>query len=282
MLTRTLALTLGAVTLAALAVADAPGAGSLAFQGFETNTGDWTPITTRVASGGGSLHLTAPSGNYYAELTNIHDSYLPGFGGAEYSYFGFTTPQPYPGYFSQSIGMYVFANWAPAVYNGPGVWIDMSPTQNNYGGEHNFRLTPTGSSVMVTVDGQTAPIATITTSGWYKFQMTYQKGPNPTDLVSTNMNVFSSNQNLVGTATVVSNSPGGPLYSQDLGGPGYVWIAVWPNGWANDVLAIDDVRADVFTGDDCKDGGWQNFTSAPGPFKNQGQCVSHFASNGKH
>jgi hypothetical protein len=32
--------------------------------------------------------------------------------------------------------------------------------------------------------------------------------------------------------------------------------------------------------DDCKDGGWQNFTFAPGPFKNQGQCVSNFA-NGK-
>lgn len=32
--------------------------------------------------------------------------------------------------------------------------------------------------------------------------------------------------------------------------------------------------------DDCKNGGWQNFTFAPGPFKNQGQCVSHFASDG--
>jgi hypothetical protein len=30
--------------------------------------------------------------------------------------------------------------------------------------------------------------------------------------------------------------------------------------------------------DDCKDGGWQNFTFPPGPFKNQGQCVSHFAT----
>ena len=29
--------------------------------------------------------------------------------------------------------------------------------------------------------------------------------------------------------------------------------------------------------EDCKKGGWQNFTFAPGPFKNQGQCVSHFA-----
>jgi hypothetical protein len=32
--------------------------------------------------------------------------------------------------------------------------------------------------------------------------------------------------------------------------------------------------------DDCKNGGWKNFTSDPGPFKNQGQCVSHFASDG--
>jgi hypothetical protein len=28
---------------------------------------------------------------------------------------------------------------------------------------------------------------------------------------------------------------------------------------------------------DCKKGGYQNFTFAPGPFKNQGQCVSYFA-----
>ena len=30
---------------------------------------------------------------------------------------------------------------------------------------------------------------------------------------------------------------------------------------------------------DCKNGGLQNFTSAPGPFKNQGRCVSYFASD---
>jgi hypothetical protein len=31
------------------------------------------------------------------------------------------------------------------------------------------------------------------------------------------------------------------------------------------------------TKNECMNGGWQTFTSAPGPFKNQGQCVSHFA-----
>jgi subtilisin family serine protease len=33
----------------------------------------------------------------------------------------------------------------------------------------------------------------------------------------------------------------------------------------------------VATKDDCKDGGWRNFISSPGPFENQGQCVSYFA-----
>ncbi len=32
----------------------------------------------------------------------------------------------------------------------------------------------------------------------------------------------------------------------------------------------------------CKKGGWADFTSSPGPFKNQGQCVSHFARAGHH
>jgi hypothetical protein len=29
--------------------------------------------------------------------------------------------------------------------------------------------------------------------------------------------------------------------------------------------------------DSCKDGGWRKFVSSPGPFQNQGQCVSYFA-----
>lgn len=225
---------------------------NLAFQGFETNIGDWTPpaTTVRTPSGGGTLHLTAASGSYYAEVHNIDDDYLPGFGDSGFSFFGFAAPPAYSGDFSQSIKMYVFANWPVAIYNGPGVWIDESPANystGNYGGEHNFRLTPTGSAVGVFVDGQATPIVTITASGWYNFQMTFQKGVHPSDLVNTNMNVFNPSGNLIGTTTVVSNSPGGPLLSHDLMGPGYVWITVWPDGWANDVLAIDDVRADLIT-----------------------------------
>jgi hypothetical protein len=60
-----------------------------------------------------------------------------------------------------------------------------------------------------------------------------------------------------------------------------------PGGLGSQTVLIDntDVNGTVYdyepnSKDDCKDGGWQNFTFAPGPFSNQGQCVSHFASNG--
>ena len=164
---------------------------------------------------------------------------------ADIVYFGYATQPPYPGNFSQSIKMYVNANWPVAIYGGPGVWIDEScgHPAGNYGGEHNFRLTPTGTAVGISADGQGSPFATIATSGWYNFQITYQKGALPTDLVTSVMNVFDSTGNLVGTTTVVSDSPGGPLLSQDLQGPDYVWITVWADGWAGDVLGIDDVRA---------------------------------------
>jgi hypothetical protein len=223
----------------------------LAVQGFEADIGDWAPPSTtiRTASGGGNLQLAAASGGYYGEVHNIDDDYCGagcGFGDSGYSYFGFATQPVYPGDFSQSIKMYVNANWPGALYGGPGVWIDETPgsPSGNYGGEHNFRLTPTGTSVGISADGG-GTFATITTSGWYNFQMTFQKGAQPTDLVTTIMNVFDPSGHLVGTTSVVSNSPGGPLYSQDLMGPGYVWITVWPNGWAGDVLGIDDVRADL-------------------------------------
>ena len=202
--------------------------------------------------------LPSAAGNYHAELINEYDTYQAGYGYGGYSFFAFTTPPPYPGDFSQSIDMYVFANWPLAIYSGPGVWIDMQPSNpdpNNSGAEHNFRLTPNGSSVAIFVDGQTAPFFTLTTSGWYKFQMTYQKGATPADLVTTNMNVFdnSANPNLLGTTTVHSDSVSidGPLLSANLLGPGYVWITVIPDGWpaagADDVLAIDNARADLLT-----------------------------------
>jgi hypothetical protein len=63
---------------------------------------------------------------------------------------------------------------------------------------------------------------------------------------------------------------------------------------ANQVVLVDNVMINgtLFTFESqvvnpndkerCKNGGWQTITTAPGPFKNQGDCVSFFATGGKN
>jgi hypothetical protein len=236
------------------------------FQGFEDNTGDWvaSQAITRVPSGGGSLALTAASGSYYAELENLQDGYMAGYGDGGYSLYGGSNTT-YLGDFFQAIDVYVDAGWAaPVPSYADSFWIDMTPYHAdpaNYGAEHNFRLTATGTSVIVKVDGQTTPMATIVTSGWYTFMMTYQKAALDTDPVITDMQIYDSSSVLVGTTTVAANSPGGPFLSSDLRGNGYVWITVWTNGSANDILGIDNVRTGLLENVD----GAKKLALAPAP-----------------
>jgi hypothetical protein len=49
-----------------------------------------------------------------------------------------------------------------------------------------------------------------------------------------------------------------------------------------DNVQINNSTTTFESGDSCKKGGWQQFTSSPGPFKNQGDCVSYFATGGKN
>lgn len=218
-------------------------------QGFEVDTGDWESAAgiARVASGAGALELTASSGGYYAELQNEVGGYTDGvgFGDGGYSFFG-GKGTTYEGDFFQSIDVYVDANWAaPDAPSVPAFWIDMTPHHedpDNYGAEHNFRLTATGTEVGVRVDGQADPIATISASGWYTFRMTFEKGAAADDPVVTNASVLDSDGEVLGETTVTATSPGGPFESQDLRGNGYVWITVWQNGFAGDVLAIDNLK----------------------------------------
>jgi hypothetical protein len=56
---------------------------------------------------------------------------------------------------------------------------------------------------------------------------------------------------------------------------------------ATQTVVVDNVQINGTTytfesAASCKDGGWQSFSSAPGPFKNQGDCVSFFATGGKN
>lgn len=220
-----------------------------AFQGFETDTGDWVfddggVVSGRVASGGGTLGVTSASGGYHCELANVHNNYQAGYGTAGYSLFGGKDPV-YQGPFYQAVDVYISPAWS-----GLGFWIDMSPADIDgtslYAAEGNFRLTANGSSVAVqAINGSV--LTNISTAGWYSFEMVWKKGATPTDLINMDLNIYDSSSTLLGSESFLAVFPQGthPGQSQYLGNNSYVWLTVWQNGFANDVIAIDNVRTGI-------------------------------------
>ena len=247
---------LSTAVLAALMLAAAPAdATPLYFQGFETGTSGWSGTVAQEPSGAGGI--TALNGSYYANVSNNEDSYQPGYGTGGFSFFegDGLTPPPYPGSaFSESLSIYIdVATPSPSLPEAA-FWVDMTPSSVTPDGvgcdpaacsdEHNFNLFYNGSSVSIGVDGS-APVYSITTSGWYTFQGTFAKGATPTDLVQTDMNILDSSGALLSSTALLANSDGSTLESSNLAGPGYIWLPVWQNGFSQDVLAIDNVRADT-------------------------------------
>lgn len=47
-----------------------------------------------------------------------------------------------------------------------------------------------------------------------------------------------------------------------------------------DNVKINGITTTFESANTCKNGGWMSYTSAPGPFTNQGQCVSYYAKGG--
>jgi hypothetical protein len=109
-------------------------------------------------------------------------------------------------------------------------------------------------------------------------------------------NTYAPTGNLIGTSLAIDTSQlsGGTFYDTlahaqaTYGSYKVTGIQlVVDSGWAQQgtqVFEVDNVKIndtlydfEPNSKDDCKNGGWQNFTTAPGPFKNQGQCVSYFA-----
>jgi hypothetical protein len=222
----------------------APGP-TAGFQGFELDDSNFLPSLslTRVNSYAGRLNIPAASGDYYAEVLNARDEYMTGYGEGGVTYFDGRVNE-YRGDFYQSVDVYVNVNWAPPSPGVDGFWIDMTPFHAdpaNYGAEHNFNLRSTGSSVEVRADS-TGPIATITTSGWYTFLISWKKDADPEAPANSDLIVMDAQQQVLGQATRTATSPGGPLKSKDLRGSGYLWFTVWQNGFANDRLGIDNLR----------------------------------------
>jgi len=227
-------------------------------QGFETDTSGWvgTPSVTRVPSGTNGIN--AADGGYYAQTTNLDNDYQAGYGDGGYSFFGGNGAYPLGTGFYQSIDVYIDTSLTQPLSYDQAFWIDMTPSSsdpndvaNNYGSgygdEQNFRLAYSGTGVDVSASGAASPFASITTTGWYQFEIAYQPAGSPTDLVDTNMYVYNLyNSALVGSANVIANQDGETLQNRYLDGPGYVWLAVWQNGFSSDMLNIDDVQTGAF------------------------------------
>jgi len=128
-----------------------------------------------------------------------------------------------------------------------------------------------GASVALSADGDTA-IVSGPEDNLLAISNFVQQGVGAT-WVFTRSNGFWTQQSnkLVGTGAVGQSSQGSSVaLSADgntalVGGPG-------DNSFAGAAWVFVQL-----TKDDCKNGGWLNFPSPPGPFTNQGQCVSYFA-----
>lgn len=116
------------------------------------------------------------------------------------------------------------------------------------------------------------------------------------------MNVWTSSGNLVDPADLVDTSqlPGGAFYDTYLSAQAKYGaydvlriVVVTDSSWffgSDQVVLVDNVmiNQDLETfenKDSCKKGGWHDFdgqNGQPGPFKNQGDCVSYFTTGGRN
>lgn len=88
-------------------------------------------------------------------------------------------------------------------------------------------------------------MATLTTSGWYTFEATFAQGLLPTDPIEVSLAIYDSAHSLISTVMTPVKTSLAEYQSQFLGTGGYAWITTWQNGFANDVLAIDNAQSFV-------------------------------------
>jgi len=208
---------------------------------YDSTTNTQGADITVVPSGGGTLHLTAASGNNYAEITNVDDTYQTVYGESVYTDYGAPTGIPISGPFFESTAYYINTSWAAASPNDnyAGFWIDTTPNADpGYLDETNFRIIDTGNGQIgvnfVGLNGSGS--ATITTSGWYTFKTTFQNDGSGN--VENVMSVIDSMGNVVGSFTSDSSLPIADLIGTNYGD----WTTVWQDGFAGDTLGIDNVE----------------------------------------
>jgi hypothetical protein len=126
------------------------------------------------------------------------------------------------------------------------------------------------------------------TNGTASGDISFYIGP-PPEYTGCPPNVWTSSGNLASPTNLVDTSqlPGGSFYEPYAAAQTQfgsytvtdIFLAVDGPGQTVDFdnTQVNNTTYTYESGDSCKGGGYQQFTSNPGPFSNQGQCVSYFA-----
>jgi hypothetical protein len=252
------------------------------FQGFETDTDDWSDVT-RVASG--THGVPSSSGAYHAE-SEEHSGSFTRFDGYENEFpaTGYTTKldvyldvesgvandtrfdwssamsTPAGGHRRDFIFNAGFYNDTDATGDGPRYVISAS---NNGGRSGAFPKNPARDPL------------TITETGWYTLQHTFYD--NGSGVLAVDLSVLDSSGGVLNTWTLSDPSD---VIDVTVGGHRYGWVV----NQEFPFLAIDNTVLITLIGpptsaDECKEGGWKEFNNPS--FKNQGDCVSYVASEGR-
>jgi hypothetical protein len=155
--------------------------------------------------------------------------------------------------------------------------------------DYQFTAGSCGSS------GGSPRLVATATNGTVTGNISFYIGP-PPNYTGCPMNVWSNTGNLAAaTNEVDATQLGGGFYEPfasvqaTYGSYTITDLFVVLDGYTTvpvtaqfDNVTINDATYTFESKDSCKDGGWQQFTSNPGPFKNQGDCVSYFARGGRN
>lgn len=205
--------------------------------------------------------------------------------GTGYSLFGSATYVS-PGHNSnRAVQLISNGNADPAVYSGIDFGVASNLTINN------LNVLSTDYDFTASSCGVGSPRFGIQLAGQSGTIFAYI-GP-PPSYTGCPPNVWANTGNLLSPTSLVDTSqlPGGNFYD--------TWSAAqarYSGAQVTDIFVVSDygptgsqtvlidntnVNGTLYdyefsSPDDCKNNGYQNFTYPPGPFKNQGQCVSYF------
>jgi len=253
------------------------------FQGFETDTYDWSGVT-RVPSG--TSGVTSAAGDFHAQTAFVA---APGTSPAFTQFGGYETTFPTGGY-TTSVDVYL--NVSAGAAND--TRFDWSSAINNPSGNHrrdfvfnggfynDTDATGSGNRFVITASNNATRSGAfpknpardrlaITLTGWYTFEHHFEN--NGSGVLTVTMTISDADGAVLNTWTLSDPTD---VIGTSVGGHRYGWFAIQEFPF----LAIDNVSLlsvnEATTVAACKNGGWQSLTRTDGSlFKNQGDCIQY-------